>query len=1319
MSLQRLLFLGFVSVFSFSLHAQCPSQSLPYSENFNSNLGCFTVTDGGTSTDTWVQAGPGGGSTGGDLDGTGLVIVDSDEAGSGETLEEWLISPYIDASSISGTLYLSFDQYFRSIGINDSAYIEVWDSSQWVTIYTNSGTVGAFSSPDQQQIDITNYANDSLQVRFLYKDNGSWAWWWVIDNFKVEEVLCPSPSIQSVIAATDSSFTVSFTGSIDTLSFEWGPVGFSQGTGCIGSIAPNGNSSVTLSNSNAGSCGSLLAAGQCYDVYLTKSCPNGGNSAYVGPFTFCTPCTTVNLPYTENFDLGAGCFTIVDGGTSTDTWRPAPSGGGTSGGDLDGTPHMEVDSDDAGSGETLDEMLVSPLIDASGLSGSLVLEFDQYYNNIGSDSIAVQVHDGSNWNTVYSASSDVGAFNNPDHQYIDITTYANASLQVRMVYRDNGSWAWWWIVDNFSVTEVLCSPSSNFSSSFAGPDSVHLNWIGGTAAGFVIEYGATGFSPGSGTKTNSTSANSMGVNGLSTNTTYDFYLLDSCSGTFSDTIGPLTVSTACLSQSIPYFQNFDNGLACFTVIDGGTTTDTWVHAPAGGLTSGGDLDGTPLMEADSDNAGSGSVVMFETLNSPILDASSYITAGALTLSFDQYYRHLGSGSASVEVFDGLTWNQVANFTATRGAFSAPDSQSIDITPYANANLQVRFIYDDGGSWAWYWLIDNFRVNGQPCGAIASADTISVGTNNINFNWNSANGSLWNINWGPQGFRQGTQTTGGTNIVGHTSSSYNLSGLQANTCYDIYIQDTCAGLGAGQWFGPLTVCTDTSCYAPSNISVSGVGTNSASLSYIAFGTSHQYSLVNSSTAGPSSGTITTTNSLNASISGLNAASLYCVYVRTICAPGDTSAWAGPVCFNTACQTFTAPYLEDFETATSACWQNDYVSGQNDWTIGVGSSGGGISSAYGGLSNAVFTSSSGGPYTTRFVSPIIDASSLSATELSFWYGQESWAGDQNTLTVYYRSSPSGTWTQVWQDINSVSTWTQAIVAIPSNSATLQIAFEGVDDWGRANVLDDVRIDVPGGSVICPQVTNVSASNEDCNSVRLNWLSGSGGSIIEYGPVGFTPGTGSFTAVVSSPFTLSNLMANSSYDVYIADTCGIQDTGAFNGPNLVATNSNGLASAAFTYSSNPNSIFDYSFDASGSTGSIQNYVWDFGDGTVGNGVNVNHTYNTAGAYTVELILVSDCGNDTLTQIIADVSSIEWKTAQLKLYPNPADYSFSLEVPVNEGINIHLRDASGRLIQQWQRNSAANEAMNFDIGDLAEGVYLIEISGLDWSYQERLLVR
>ncbi len=58
---------------------------------------------------------------------------------------------------------------------------------------------------------------------------------------------------------------------------------------------------------------------------------------------------------------------------------------------------------------------------------------------------------------------------------------------------------------------------------------------------------------------------------------------------------------------------------------------------------------------------------------------------------------------------------------------------------------------------------------------------------------------------------------------------------------------------------------------------------------------------------------------------------------------------------------------------------------------------------------------------------------------------------------------------------------------------------------------------------------------------------------------------------------------------------------------------------------------FDGSGSSdpdGSIVSYVWDFGDGSTGNGVAPSHTYATSGTFTVSLTVTDNAGaTDTAT--------------------------------------------------------------------------------------------
>lgn len=152
----------------------------------------------------------------------------------------------------------------------------------------------------------------------------------------------------------------------------------------------------------------------------------------------------------ENFDSGipAG-WTITDGGTSADTWFE--TSGGYSGSYLDDTEFAFVDSDAAGSGVDLDEILESPAVNTTGYS-NYYLEFDHYFNSyLGDETAEVEIFDGADWQTVATFSdSDAGAWGTPDHQIIDITAYSNANLKVRFHYTAN--YDYYWAIDNVKIS---------------------------------------------------------------------------------------------------------------------------------------------------------------------------------------------------------------------------------------------------------------------------------------------------------------------------------------------------------------------------------------------------------------------------------------------------------------------------------------------------------------------------------------------------------------------------------------------------------------------------------------------------------------------------------------------------------------------------------------------------------------------------------------------------------------------------------------------------------------------------------------------------
>jgi subtilisin family serine protease len=184
---------------------------------------------------------------------------------------------------------------------------------------------------------------------------------------------------------------------------------------------------------------------------------------HVTPSGYATWNDYVFEPFMETFDDGIPeTWTIIDGGSTTDTWyMETPEGNPqTTGASLDGTPFAYVDSDEAGSGTTMDEFLVSPVIYALS-SNRLFLHFDQFYNNLSSinEYAKVEVFDGSNWVTILTQNADAGAWNNADHKTLDVTEYMNEDFQVRFYYFSPG-WYWWWAIDNVVLSETDVSERS-------------------------------------------------------------------------------------------------------------------------------------------------------------------------------------------------------------------------------------------------------------------------------------------------------------------------------------------------------------------------------------------------------------------------------------------------------------------------------------------------------------------------------------------------------------------------------------------------------------------------------------------------------------------------------------------------------------------------------------------------------------------------------------------------------------------------------------------------------------------------------------------
>ena len=115
------------------------------------------------------------------LDGTPFLFVDSDAAGMGYNLYETITTPSVDATGHDG-VFLAFEQYYRQFG-SQVGTVQVYDGSEWQTVAQYNETHGSWTDPDEAVIDIADYANDAMQVRFAYE--GSNDFYWAIDNVRI------------------------------------------------------------------------------------------------------------------------------------------------------------------------------------------------------------------------------------------------------------------------------------------------------------------------------------------------------------------------------------------------------------------------------------------------------------------------------------------------------------------------------------------------------------------------------------------------------------------------------------------------------------------------------------------------------------------------------------------------------------------------------------------------------------------------------------------------------------------------------------------------------------------------------------------------------------------------------------------------------------------------------------------------------------------------------------------------------------------------------------------------------------------------------
>lgn len=356
---------------------------------------------------------------------------------------------------------------------------------------------------------------------------------------------------------------------------------------------------------------------------------------------------------------------------------------------------------------------------------------------------------------------------------------------------------------------------------------------------------------------------------------------------------------------------------------------------------------------------------------------------------------------------------------------------------------------------------------------------------------------------------------------------------ANGASDAQVRFRYVGNWDWYWILDNVVIEEVSCAQVSDLYVVSATPNSLTINWTPGGSETNWN-IEYGAAGfiPGTGTVSTASGTTGFTANLLTDSAsYDFYVQADCGGGDESPWIGPITGYTG--------FCEFEGADSYYRINNFST-----TGGTTSNISNLGSGFGpnGYQNATamtVSSFDGGPSINFQV------------DLNDYFGFGIWvdwnnnmifeSGEQMFSPGYYDESFSGSF-----DVPAgtpAGTYRMRILTDPDNGDPTSAC---VSDFGYGEVEDYTFEVTPIPS--CLPISDLTFSGATANSIDISWtVEGSETNWnIEYGPLGFTPGTGTPGTASGTPnFTASLLSANTTYDFYVQADCGGGDESTWTGP------------------------------------------------------------------------------------------------------------------------------------------------------------------------------
>jgi parallel beta-helix repeat protein len=645
-----------------------------------------------------------------------------------------------------------------------------------------------------------------------------------IDDVSVTDIPpCPEPIGLSLTGTTQTTGTISWSSSSAAFNIEVGPMGFTQGTG-------TSYSSTTTSYTATG-----LTQNTYYDAYVMANCTSTGDgtSNWVGPFTFKTECGDQLVPYSTGFEgFSSGntttqnfpdCWAYAKTGTSTSLYSynynySFYANGGTNSVRFYG--YASTTSTNSADGDTL--AVFSPRI--SGLSGN---DKQVIFNLRTSSSVAyyttkmIIATADSNASLASINIIDTVNYTSTYTEYtVDLDNVAsNASRVVFMIvpefvtgYTYAYSYAY---LDDIEIRDIPNCPIAVNAMGVANSDSsATLTWVDSSAVtNYIIEWGPSGFTQGTGAPTDTVTGTSWSINTLDDATTYDFYIQSNCmstNGSMSPWVGPITVDVPCSPTAAPFADGFENKPAAYGNSINPNLPDCWTYSvnsnpgnsySYASTSSFSSYSGTGYVYNRQSNVAGDTVVvslpMIEDLNQGGLQIKFWARTSSTTYP----------GQMSVATTDASGNYSTAVVAKNMNVGSTTYQQYsvyLDSSVVTSDSRRPAFLfYSASGSYNYIYL-DSVEVEAIPACINYNQMASNVSSSSADLTWNYTGTNCFNVEYGPAGFIQGTGVGALSGMLDtNVTAPYSLTGLNPNTGYDFYVQNCCSST----WEGPFTFQTE--------------------------------------------------------------------------------------------------------------------------------------------------------------------------------------------------------------------------------------------------------------------------------------------------------------------------------------------------------------------------------------------------------------------------------------------------------------------------------------------------------------------------------